>query len=266
MNNAEAKIIMVTSCKGGVGKSTVSAGIACELAAAGHRTLLCDCDFGNRSLDLLLGVQNKVVYDLSDVILRDIAPERAVMENDIMPGLLFCPAPYDVDEDEISPEAFKKGLDAILAHYEPEYVLLDTPGAIGQAFYLAASVSHEAIVISTCQPSAIRAAERTGQLLEERGVEQRRLVINMFDPCQFKDAPDSSPLAIIDGTCLRLLGIIPFDPAVMTLQAESRGIKDLTHSNVPVAYQNLLSRMLGQNVPLFTGFRHIRREKLLKAL
>ncbi len=266
MTDVCAKIIVITSCKGGVGKSTVSANLALELVFSGHRTLLVDCDFGNRSLDLLLGVQNKVVYDLNDVISGAVAPERAVMENVITPGLLFCPAPYDVDEDTVSPEAFEAALRAMIERYEPEYVLLDTPGSVGQAFRLAASVSDEAYVISTCQPSAIRAAERTGGMLEDYGVKERRLIINMFDPGQFADAPDSSPLAIIDGTCLRLLAIIPFDPAVMTMQAEGRCISELKGSNVPAAYRNLLRRMLGQNIPLFTDFKHIRRAKLIKSL
>lgn len=262
----DTKIIMITSCKGGVGKSTISANLALSLAKDGHKTLLIDCDFGNRSLDLFLGLQNRIIYDLSDLILHDISPDRVLISEETCPNLYFCAAPYDLDEDQIPHHAFSLSVSKLIDTCTPEYVLIDTPGNIGHSFRLAASVATEAYVISTCQPVAIRAAERTGSLLEELGVEYRRLIINMFAPSQFSSAPDSSPLAIIDDTCLRLLGIIPFDPAVMTLQAEGKSVYDIKRSDVPAAYRNILARIHGNNVPLFTGFRLAKRSKLMNTL
>lgn len=261
-----ANVIMITSFKGGVGKSTVSANLAYELAKEGHRTLLIDGDFDNRSLDLFLGLQNRVIYDLSDIILHGISPDRCVIPVFDTEQLLFCVAPYDLDENLISIEAFSNAIEDLVARFQPEYILIDTPGAAGHSFRLAASVAQEAFVISTCQPAAIRAAERTGMLLQEYGIDRRRLIINMFDPKQFASAPDSGPLAMIDETCLRLLAIIPFDPAVMTFQAEGRSISEIKHSDVPVAYHNLFSRICGQNVPLFTGFKNYKRAKLMNCL
>jgi len=261
-----ARVIMVTSCKGGVGKSTICANLAHMLSSCGHRTLLLDCDFGNRSLDLFLGVQNRVIYDLSDIVLRQLPPEKAVIQCGDTENLFFCAAPYDLDENLITPSAFANAVTLLVDRYQPQFVLIDTPGNIGHAFHLASGVATEAFVVSTCQPVAIRAAERTGILLQEYGIEYRRLIINMFAPSQFASAPDSSPLAIIDETCLRLLGIIPFDPAVMTLQAEGKGVDLLRHSDVPCAYRNLLSRILGMNVPLFTDFKRAKRSKLMQNL
>jgi septum site-determining protein MinD len=131
---------------------------------------------------------------------------------------------------------------------------------------LAASVATEAFVVTTCQPVAIRAAERTGAILQDLGVERCRLIINSFEPMYYASAPDSSPLAIIDETCLQLLAIIPFDPGVMILQAEGRMLSELRHSDVPIAYQNLISRLEGKNIPLFTGFRQSHKSKLMNSL
>ncbi len=260
------KIIMITSCKGGVGKSTICSNLAMFLAKDGHRTLLIDCDFGNRSLDLFLGLQNRVVYDLSDIILKNVSPEWAVLRDIGSENLFFCAAPYDLDESLISPPDFQCAIRRLIEQFTPEYVLIDTPGNIGHSFRLAASVATDAYVVSTCQPVAIRAAERTGIVLQDCGVERLRLIINGFHPSHYASAPDSSPIAMIDETCLRLLAIIPFDPAVMILQAEGRMIPDMKHSDVPVAYKNLMQRIQGRNVPLFTGFHQTRRSKLMHSL
>ncbi len=263
MNNC--KIIMVTSCKGGVGKSTVSANLGIRLARDGWRTLIIDCDFGVRSLDLIMGLEDEVVFDITDVILRDIAPDKALIRDSRSENLFFCSAPYSYN-NELEPDSFKEAIRRIGQEMAFDYIIIDTPGDTGSPFRLAAAAADQALVVSTYQPASIRAAERTGILLAEEGVESRKLIINCFhaDGVEFSGQPGL--LEVIDKTSIQLLGIIPFDTRLSEQQAKGLDVFTITGSNVAAAFANIAKRVTGRNIPLFTDFRKIKRASLLKRI
>ncbi len=263
MNNC--KIIMVTSCKGGVGKSTVSANLGIRLAMDGWRTLIIDCDFGVRSLDLIMGLENEVVFDITDVILHGIAPRKALIADSRSENLFFCSAPYSYD-NELEPEAFRDAVRRIGSEMELDYIIIDTPGDTGSPFRLAASAADTALVVTTYQPASIRAAERTGILLNETGVNSKFLIINCFNADSIEFGVQPSLLEVIDKTCLQLIGIIPYDAELGEKQARGEDVFTLKSSNAAAAFINIAKRITGKSVPLFTGFKRIKRTALIKRI
>lgn len=259
------KVIMVTSCKGGVGKSTVSANLGIRLALDGWRTLIIDCDFGVRSLDLIMGLEDEVVFDITDIILHGISPEKALIRDSRSENLFFCSAPYSYN-NELEPEPFRTAVRDIGGKMNLDYIIIDTPGDTGSPFRLAASAADTALVVSTYQPASIRAAERTGILLNELGVQSKYLIINCFsaDGIEFGIRP--SILEVIDKTCLQLIGIIPYDAALGEQQAKGEDVFTLHRSNAASAFVNISKRLTGKSIPLFTGFRKIRRNALLRRI
>lgn len=259
-------IMTVTSCKGGVGKSTIAANLAAALAEIGYRVLLVDCDFTVRSLDLILGLEDRAIYDVYDVISGSVSPDKALIKDPRSENLFFLCAPYGKTEDMIEEDRFGP----MILNYAKEggfdYIILDTPGDIGKSFQMAASVSDSALVVSTNQPTSLRAAERTGAMLAEKGVGTRKLVINCFDTGRVTFSAEHSLTGLIDETSIQLIGIIPFDIRVMEAQSRRELVFSLKDSNVPVAYRNIAQRLNGIQIPLFTGFRHINRKQLMTQL
>ena len=260
-----SKIIMVTSCKGGVGKSTVSANLGIRLALDGFRTLIIDCDFGVRSLDLIMGLENEVIFDITDIILRGIPAEKALIRDNRSENLYFCAAPYTYN-NELEPQAFREAVRKIAKEMLFDYIIIDTPGDTGSTFRLAAAASDTALVVSTYQPASIRAAERTGILLSEEGVASRKLIINCFDADSIEFGIQPSLLEVIDKTCIQLIGIIPYDAELSEKQALGQDVFTLHRANSAVAFANIAKRVTGRSVPLFSGFRKIKRASLLRRI
>lgn len=256
------KVLMVTSFKGGVGKSTVAANIALRFACGNKKTLLVDCDFRMRSLDILLGVEDAIVYDAGDVLEERVSFAKAVITDSRNKNLYFLAAPYNWQMG-IDEEKFSKMLKEAAEFLSLDYIILDTPGSSGQEFKAAASVSDMAYIVANHSFPSIRAAEVTGRELESLGVNERRLVINMFDMSGRDSEKRPSVVDIIDKTYLRLVGIIPFDSRMVLMQDEGRLVDELKECNVAKAFTNICNRTEGKNVPLFTGFRKINKNKLL---
>ena len=259
------RIIMVTSCKGGVGKSTVSANLGIRLALDGWRTLIIDCDFGVRSLDLIMGLEDRVIFDITDIILHGIAPEKAIIKDDRSDNLYFCAAPYDYDTD-LDHDAFRDALRRIGDVMGFDYIIIDTPGDTGSPLKLAAAASDGALVVSTYQPASIRAAERTGMLLEEAGVKDRKLIINCFHDSGKEFEGQPGLLEVIDKTSIQLIGIIPYDVRLSDRQAEGEDVFSIPSCNAAEAFRNIAIRLTGRTVPLFTGFKKIKRADLIKKI
>ncbi len=259
------RIIMVTSCKGGVGKSTVSANLAIKLALDGWKTLLIDCDFGVRSLDLILGLEDRVIFDITDIILRGISPEKAIIQDSRSENLYFCAAPYDYETD-LEHDQFKKAIRDIGVKMNFDYIIIDTPGDTGTPLRLAAAASDEALIVSTYQPASIRAAERTGILLDESGLKTKKLIINCFhsDGKEFEGQPGL--LEVIDKTSIQLIGIIPYDSRLSDKQAQGEDVFTIPSCNAAEAFTNIAIRLTGRTVPLFTGFKKIKRAELIKKI
>lgn len=256
------KKIIITSCKGGVGKSTIAANLGLQLALDGHKTLLVDCDFSIRSLDLILGAEDRVVFDIRDVAERGVEFSRAVIHDRRSQLFDFCAAPAG-DCEAIEPALFRATINRAADEYGYEYILLDTPGDEGDTFAMAASAAESALIISTMQPTAIRAAERTGSSVASAGIINQRLIINSFDFTTKPPPGQATVLDIIDKTYLQLIGIIPYDNRLPELQLKGGLIDELAGTNTASAFANIAQRLTGRNVPLFTSFRGINRKSLM---
>lgn len=256
------KVITVTSFKGGVGKSTVAANLAAALAASGKKTLLVDCDFRMRSLDILLGYENEIVHDSGDVLEGRVLLERAVIVDKRDSNLLFLPAPFNWRE-KIDKAAFSDMLKDAEDRFSLDRIVLDTPGDSGDGFSVAASCSDSAYIVATHSFPSIRAAECTGGELEMLGVLDRRLIINMFDMTGKSWDKKPSVVDIIDKTALKLGGIVPYDSEMLSMQDSGQLAVSNPNRNISKAFFNICKRAEGRNVPLFTGFKGINRKKLL---
>lgn len=256
------KVVMVTSFKGGVGKSTVAANLALRLAVGGKRTLLCDCDFRMRSLDILLGLENEIVYDAGDVLSGKVDIKKAVIYDAREGNLMFLPAPFNYQEG-VDKEVFASMIEDAKESFSLDYIVLDTPGSSGEEFSAAAYCSDMAYIVATHSFPSIRAAECTGKELEELGVGDRKLIINMFDTTGRGSNKKPTVVDIIDKTNLKLIGIVPYDSRLVLMQDNGEMIDTVKECNIAKAFSNICKRTEGKNVPLFTGFKSINRRRLL---
>lgn len=255
------QILLVTSCKGGTGKSTVAVNLASALTELGKKILLIDCDFGNRCLDLLLGCEDDVVYDICDVALERIPPSKAIMKltraGDTI-QFVSAPAFY---ENEITSALFKNAVQNLVRECSPDLVLLDTSGGMPSIEVCAPSATGALIIVSH-QPVAIRAAEKTGNRMAELGVKELRLIINNFDFHGSITGERFGIGQIIDMSHIRTIGVVPYDYNLELAQESGIFATELTESNCSAAFRNIAKRLTGDSVPLFTNFKHIPIKKL----
>ena len=251
--------ILVTSCKGGVGKSTVSIGVATALSTMGRSVLLIDFDLGNRSLDLMLGMQDSVLYDIADLASGRAEPEDVVKVHDDYPNLAFVSAPFRYEGD-ITVENFSDALSKLEDAFNFDDIIVDTSGGAHESVTLSAPSCDTALIVSSQSPIAMRAAEKSGIILDENSIETQYLIINGFDTSASKRA---GVLEMIDRTRTPLLGIIPMDVKLSLLNESGENIFDSGKSNSRTAFENIAKRLIGENVPLLRGFVGIKRDKLL---
>ncbi len=262
--------VLVTSCKGGVGKSTVTANLALALAKRGKRVLAVDCDFSNRTLDLLFGCEDAVLYDLCDVIARRAAVADALLTDPRAEGLHLLPAPF-LGEDEPSAlldDAFTARFGEVLREAaeatEADFILIDTPGSAEALLTLAAHSADMALIVTGHHPAAIRGAEKTGLLLDSRGVPGQKLVLNRFDIDAVMEGRRPGINTIIDMTRTAILGVIPEDRGLELGQEAGKLYTETAAKNTARAIDNLAARLCGENVPLFAGMRRLRRRRLVE--
>lgn len=251
--------ILVTSCKGGVGKSTVSIGTATALATMGRSVLLIDFDLGNRSLDLMLGMQDDIIYDICDLACGRCNCEDAVNIHPEFPNLAFISAPFRYEND-LTEDSFAQALTKLEETFEFDYIIVDTSGGAHESVSLSAPSCDTALIVSSQSPISIRAAEKSGMILDEAEVERQYLIINGFDTSASGRA---GVLDMIDRTRTPLGGLVPMDIKLSLLSEEGKSVFGLKKSNSRKAFENIAKRLMGENVPLLKGFVGINRDRIL---
>lgn len=230
--------IMVASAKGGVGKSTLCVGLGKIFAEKGHKTLLVDMDIGVRSLDLLLNVAEKTVYNWGDVILNNCDPSKALIG--ITPNLSLLPAPLFLSE-EYTAESVKKLVECYKDKFE--FIILDAPAGVESGFKLSLKASEKCIIVSTPDPVSIRAASSAASLVRKNGINDVRLVLNRFNKKQHKSLCVDD---VVDSVTARFLGIVP-ESNDIALTAIGEELPYDSKGNM--AYLRITKRLLGENIP-----------------
>ena len=249
---SSCQIVIITSCKGGVGKSTVTANLAFALAGRGKRVLAVDCDFSNRSLDLIFGCEDSVIYDICDVIYGRCDIERAVISDGRSENLFFCGAPLETEESFDS-EQFFAVLDEAKEKFDLDFILIDTPGAVGETVELVSKKANMALIIVSHQPTAARAAERTGMTLDRLGLKDQRLIVNAFDADAVINGLRSGVNELIDKTHTRLAGIIPHEYELSLSQEYGKLCAEVDNKSmkrIATAFDNIAARICGVSRPL----------------
>ena len=253
----ETRTILFTSCKGGVGKSTVCANLAMAMAALGQKILLIDCDFGNRCLDIIMGLSDDAVYDIGDAVLGRVSPEEAVVKDSRNEGIHFIAAPYNF-ERRMSKTAFSDTVKSFAASGNYDYIFIDTPGGIGDPLEFAASVADIAYIIVAPTSTAVRAAERTAIFLAEKGVARQRLIVNKFAGRSIKKAKEEV-VTFIDETAVKLIGVVPYDTEIIRAGNAGKLVDEILSGNISSAFENIALRTMGQSRPLFHNIKKLKK-------
>ena len=239
-----SQICVVTSGKGGAGKSTVTAGLGYALSRSCGRVLLIDADAGLRSLDLMLGVGGTTMFDLADVFAGNCEPVRAIYPSPVCPNVFVLPAPISLDE-MCNPKEMRRLCEG-LAHYYDQ-IIIDCPAGVGRGFETAVAAADRALVVTTPDMVCARDAQILSRLLEDRDV-PARLLINRLRSSKVLDGSMPDVDEIIDTAGLQLLGIVPEDEAVAVANANGRPLP--SDCNAAICFANIARRYLGEEVPL----------------
>ncbi len=242
MNN----VIVVASGKGGTGKSTVCICLSVALVKQGKKVLLIDCDCGMRGLDIMLDIEQDILFDASDAVCGNCSFGEAVYKSKHNENLYLMAAPFDA-ENELSPSVFTQLVDAVKDNFD--YVIIDSPAGIGSGFVTAAAPADRALVVANAEPTSVRGAVKLRNKLDAMGVSQVRLVINRFDKKLFKKLrfyPDLD--AVIDAAQTQLIAVVPFDLNIsVVMQRGAAGVYSGDHFAV---FDRLSNRLQGTLVPL----------------
>ncbi len=242
------RVIVITSGKGGVGKTTTSANIGSALAKNGKSVVLIDTDIGLRNLDLLLGLENRIVYTLVDVVEERCKLKQALVKDKKNPNLCLLAAAQTRDKSAVSAEQLKKITEKLKKDYD--FVLVDCPAGIEQGFQTAIAGASEAIVVTTPEMSAVRDADRIIGLLEAaEGVESYKLLLNRVRPNMIKSNDMMSVEDVENILSCEKIGIIPEDVGIITSTNRGEPIINNEKALAGKAYINVARRIIGEDVP-----------------
>ena len=241
------RVIVITSGKGGVGKTTTNANIGTALAKAGNKVVMIDTDLGLRNLDLLLGLENRIVYTIVDVVEKRCKLKQALVKDKKNPNLCLLAAAQTRDKTAVSEEQLKEICEQLQKDYD--FILVDCPAGIEQGFQNAVAGASEAIVVTTPEMSAVRDADRIIGLLEAREeIESYKLLINRVRPNLIKSNDMMSVEDVAEILSADLIGIIPEDTGIITSTNKGEPIVNDENSLAGRAYRNVAHRIMGEEV------------------
>lgn len=241
-------VIVVTSGKGGVGKTTTVANLGAGIAQQGKKVVLIDTDIGLRNLDVVLGLENRIVYDLVDVVEGTCRLKQALIKDKRYDGLFLIPAAQTRDKMSVTPEQMKK----LVAELEDEvdYIIIDCPAGIEQGFKNAIAGAKSAIVVTVPEVSAVRDADRIIGLLSAAGIDDCHLLVNRMRIDMVKKGDMLALDDTLDILGIELIGVVPEDEKI--IRSSNMGEPIVTNDKAPAgkAYRNITRRILGENVPM----------------
>lgn len=241
---------VITSGKGGVGKTTAVANIGTALALTGNRVAMIDADIGLRNLDVVMGLEQRIVYDLVDVVEGYCRLKNALIKDKRVDGLFLLPAAQTKDKTAVRPEQMRKLIGDLKKDFD--YVIVDCPAGIEQGFKNAVAGADKAVIVTTPEVSAVRDADRIIGLLESTEVTAPGLVVNRIRPRLVKRGDMLDVQDIVDILAIDLLGVVPEDDSIVV--TTNKGEPAVLHGNSRAgeAYRNIAKRMMGENVPFMS--------------
>lgn len=245
-----AKSLVVTSGKGGVGKTTITANIGTALAMLGKKVVLIDADIGLRNLDVVLGLENRIVYDIVDVVEERCRIEQALIKDKQYKHLFLLPAAQTRDKNAVSNEQMKKLVASMESTYD--YIIIDSPAGIEHGFQNAIIAAKEAMIVTTPEVSAVRDADRVIGMLESRGIGDPQLIINRIRPDMVRRGDMMSIEDILDILAIEILGIVPEDEAIIISTNKGEPLALQKKSRTGEAFRNIARRVEGEDLPFMS--------------
>ncbi len=242
-----SQVIVITSGKGGVGKTTTSANVGTGLAILGKRVVLIDTDIGLRNLDVVMGLENRIVYNLVDVIEGNCRMKQALIRDKRYPNLYLLPSAQTRDKTAVTPEQMKKLADDLREEFD--YILLDCPAGIEQGFRNAIAGADRALVVTTPEVSAIRDADRIIGLLEAVEMKDIDLIVNRLRMDMVRRGDMMSVDDVIDILAVNVIGAVPDDESIVISTNQGEPLVGMG-SLAGQAYMNICRRVTGENIPL----------------
>jgi septum site-determining protein MinD len=242
-----AQVVTITSGKGGVGKTTATANLAAALAASGQKVVCIDADIGLRNLDVVLGLENRIVYDLVDVVEGRCRLRQAMIRDKRLPELYLIPAAQTRDKSAISPSDMVRLCDELRP--ECDWIMIDSPAGIERGFRNAIAPSDIVLVITNPEVSAVRDADRIIGMVEAEEKGPARLVINRIRPDMVRREDMLSPDDVLELLAVELVGIVPEDENVILSTNRGMPIALDGKSKAGQAFRNIARRLQGEKVP-----------------
>ena len=253
-----AEFITFVSGKGGVGKTVLTSNIGAALSEMGKRVLLIDMDMGFRNLDIALGMENDIVYDLIDVFEGRCEIKDAVLQHEHYSNLSFLPAPQSRRHDSVDPEKMQELKSLIENDYD--YIIFDSPAGAGLGFKNAVSVSDMVVVVATTETVSLRDADRIIDIIENEGIDKIMVIINRVMPDMMQAGHTLNVDDCLDILGIHLLGIVPEDKELFINYSEGKQVLESKNkkciSKQPI--QNIARRIIGEEVPMTDFLKHKR--------
>ena len=242
-----ATVITITSGKGGVGKTTTTANLGVALALAGKRVVAMDADIGLRNLDVVMGLENRIVYDLVDVVEGRCRLRQAMIRDKRLSELYLIPAAQTRDKTAVSPDDMIRVCDQLRSDFD--YILVDSPAGIERGYQNAVAPADRIAIVTTPEVAAVRDADRIIGLLEAEGKDTPQLIINRFKPDMARRGDMLGTSDVIEILAIELIGIVPEDEAIII--STNKGVPAALDEKALAgqAFRNIARRIMGEDVP-----------------
>jgi septum site-determining protein MinD len=242
-----SEVIVITSGKGGVGKTTTSANLGAALASLGKSVVLIDADIGLRNLDVVMGLENRIVYHLVDVVEGYCRLNQALIKDKRFDNLCLLPAAQTKDKTAVTPDQMRQLCGELKGQFD--FVLVDSPAGIEQGFKNAIAGADSALIVATPEVSSVRDADRIIGLLEAENMPPPRL-INRIRPAMVRRGDMMDIGDILDILAISLVGVVPDDESIVVSTNRGEPAILLPHSRAGQAFRDIARRLLGEEVPI----------------
>lgn len=243
-----AKVVTITSGKGGVGKTTTTANLGVSLARLGKRVVVIDADIGLRNLDVVMGLENRIVYDLVDVVEGRCRLQQAMIKHKQFPDLYLIPAAQTRDKTAVSPADMIHISDKLRNDFD--FIIIDSPAGIERGFRNAVAPADEVLIVTNPEVSAVRDADRIIGLLEADGRKPAKLILNRLNFAMVQRGEMLSAEDVTDLLGLKIIGIVPEDEFVIPASNSGVPVTLNENSRAGVAFRNIARRLNGEDVPM----------------